>query len=171
MLWSITRSGNTSLLFIRLLTLFLGGCSVTAWVISTSPKPCEERSMFCPVESLFSTFKFASQCNFTVCAVLTDSSQHCCYSKLSRWERHNWLITCWKLCLQSCSLIVRLHLVNGWKQIKISWPLEAKAMPNKSIISNSCRVEIFLIKCHRGKENNKNNTNEPEYKNKYQLQL
>lgn len=45
MLSSRTRSGSIPLLFIRPLTPFLGGCPATAWVISTSPKLCEERAM------------------------------------------------------------------------------------------------------------------------------
>lgn len=132
---------------------------------------CVKRDVcFCPVGSLFSTIKFASWCNFTACAVVTDSSQLCCDSRLSRWERHKPLITCRKFRLQSSSLNVYFHLVNGSKQIKISWPLEARAMPSGSIISNSCRVEMFLIKCHRRKENWENITNGLEHKIKYQPQ-
>lgn len=96
---------------------------------------CVKRELcFCPVESLFSTIKFASRCNFTAWAVVADSSQHCCYSRLSRWERRKRLTTCRKLCLQSSSLIVHLHLVNDSKQIKLSWPLEAKQKPSESVL-------------------------------------
>lgn len=65
---------------------------------------------------------------------------------------------------------MHLHLVNGSKQIKISWPPEAKAMAGRSVISNSGRVEISLIKCHRRKENSVNNVNRLECKVQYQTQ-
>lgn len=155
-----------ALLFIRPLTPSLGGCAAAGPLTCMSPKLCEERITLLCCRKLFSTITFASQCNFVACTAVTDSSQHCCYSRLSRWERRKWLTTCRKLCLESSSLIVHLHLVNGSKQIKISWPLEAKAMPNASTISNPCRVEMFLIKCHRNKEISKNNKYGLEYTSK-----
>lgn len=162
--WGQNYMRPFALLFTGSLTPFLGGCDAEAWVISVSLKLCEERITLLSWKSLFSAITFASQCNFVACTAVTDSSQPCCYSRLSRWERRKWLIACRKLCPQSSSLIVHLHLVNGSKQIKISWPLEAKAMPNTSIISNTGRVEMFLIKCHRNKEISEDNKYGLEYK-------
>lgn len=84
---------------------------------------------------------YALRCYFTASATASHSSVHCCYSRLSGGERHKWLITCRNLCLGRGRLIVHLHLLSDWKQIKISWPLEAKAMPSESVPSSPCRVE------------------------------
>lgn len=124
---------------------------------------CEVRSVFKPVEGLLRAMCLP-------CSVISQlgqqslvNSMHCCYSRLSGGERHKWLTMCSKLCLKRCSLIVHLHLLSGWKQSKISWPLEAKVMPSKSVPSCLCGMERFLTKWHRMEENNKNSTNEPAF--------
>lgn len=140
----------------------LGCCPANAWVISTGPELWSRISVWACRRSSQSNV-LALRLYFTARAEVSHCSLCCCYSKLSREERHKWLITHRKLCLKRCRLIVHLHLLSGWEQIKISWPLEAKAMPSKSVPSSPCRVERSLMKCHRMKENDKNAANGPAY--------